>query len=494
MTTTHERTLGEPYEMPNYGDAATNAMWDMPWLWDEKEDPHPGLETLKKADTLTAPANTHAKQTKTGMPDTADLRITDPFKSTGLFGDPARDISRPSLNTHDGGLMSNFSTNSKGTLTGQAGASIRAGKNADGQRLTEKYEQLNPYRDQRLTQTDETLFNARKLTEAIVSPKMGDSPVRQGFSSAASNRHNEGLAYLPAMQRYVQKGHTEGIQASNEAEADFSYQVASRVADATKAAYSRNYESAARSIDGAEASYSKRYPENPQHYEKLLQRLADPGAKAVETLESFQEITDEEKNLFEHFQNGLGVSFLRNADISSGAMALADKLLPGKDGIVNDQQTFDKHIEENNLKQKIRERRANMISATQLKGKDPGETWQNIKRWCSETILGEYAIDLALILGTKGRAATPLRVMKAMNAVARFSDKNRQEQDAIENAEANRPLRFGEEESEAHARLNRMADVLDQNSSTAVKFLIKVMPDPMRKDFLDTYDGLRKDW
>lgn len=490
-----ERALG-PFEMPDYGKAAKkasdNAMYDMYWLWDD-DDPHPGLDLLEKADTLTWPPDIHEKKAKASTTGT-DLLTADPFKDPGRSGTPSQPVSRPSVNAPGGGLMSNFPLANNRSLTDQAGASIHAGKNADGQRLTERYRQLNPYRNQQLIKTDETLLNARKQTEAIVSPRMGDWPVHQGLGSTAANRHNQGLEYLPAMQGYLQHTRTESIQASNEAEKDFTYQMADRAASATEDAYSRHYESAALSMDGAEASYSKLYPENPRHYEMLPQRLTEPGAQAVEKRESLREITEDDRKQYRQLKGGAEVSVLRYADINSGALAMMRKALPEKEGIVNNPQAFEQHIAQNNLKRKIREKRADMISATRLRGKDAAETLLNIKRWCSETLLGEYAIDLALILGTQGRAGPSLRVMKAMAAVARFSDKNRHDQDAIENARINRQFRFGEDESAYHTRLNEMADRLDQNSSTAVKLLIKVIPDPMRQDFLETYDGLRQDW
>ena len=493
MITSDKRSLGGPFDSPSYGDPVSNAMWDMPWIWDEKDDPHPGLEMLTKANTITRPNEAFGKQAKPLMPHASGFRINnDSIMSIGKTSNNTFDIFKPSADSNEDGLISNFSEKDNAALANQIGNAIFAGKNTEGQRLTDQYYQLNPYRDQRLIRTDETLLDARKQIEPVVAPRLGTALIQQGVSSIASDRYNEGLEYLPAMQRYLQKGHTEGIQASNEAEADFSYQLAGKAANMISDVYGKHHAAVADSIDGAESSFQKHYPENPQYYEMLPQHLVDPGALAVEGMESHSEINDDDKKIADYWKGAAKVGAMKNIGLAAETLSNINAALPKKDILIKDQKAFDEQIENN--KKKIREMKEKMISITQVKSEDPAETWLNLRRLCYETVLGEYALETAMAIATRGKSAEVIRAAKIMNAAANYSRKNEDNPDSIKNAKINSQFRFGKDESAAHARLNQMADQLDQSSSTAVKFLIKILPDVKREEYLELIENLQKDW
>ncbi|WAW10402.1 hypothetical protein NB640_01675 [Oxalobacter vibrioformis] len=484
------RTLGGPFEMPNYGDAVSNNMYNMFSLWDD-DDKHPGVEIIRKTNSLSSsPENGFGS--KAGQ-SVADFKISDFPKGMKTWEPASNKETTPSHRANDAGLMSNFTADKPPSIANQVAGSVVAGMNADGQDLADGYLKYNPVANPQPARTNETYWEARKSTEGITAPKTGDRPVRQGFYAVASTNNNAGMEYLPAMQGYLQKGRVEGIDASNTTESNFTNRMAGLAASPVADTYRKHYQNTADSIDAGNRNPSL-IKDSADEYHDFVQKLADWGGGAMEGTAEHDWIDDDDVELGGQWGDALEMAALEKTGMAAKSVAAINEMLPTKDRIIKDQAAFDQWIKENN--RKTRDLKKGFINLTQvIDPKDPVKTYNNVKRLCYETLLGEYIFEAALVVGTRGKAASTTRSAKLMNMMANnYYNADERDQIRLENIQHNSQFRFGPDESEAHARLNGMADTLDSSTATAMKLFIKILPDVKRQEFLDTYDGVRKDW
>lgn len=485
------RALGGPFEMPNYGDAVSNSMYNMYWLWDD-DDKHPGVEIIRKTNSLSSsPENLF--ESKADHP-VADFKITG-FPKMKSWEPVSNKETTPSLRANDAGLMSNFTVDKPPSIANQVAGSVVAGMNADGQGLADGYLKYNPVANPQPARTNETYWDARKSTEGITAPKTGDHPVRQGFGAVASANNNAGMEYLPAMQGYLQKGRVEGIEASNTAESDFTNRMAGLAARPVADTYRNHYQNTADSIDVGNRNPSL-IKDSADEYHDFVQKLADWGGGAMEGTASHSWINDDHRELAGHWKGALELAGLKSTNMLAEDLLEINEVLPGKDWLIEDPDAYRQQVKQNN--RDIRARQRQFINLTQVLVKDdPVQTFNNVLRFGCETLLGEYIIQTTLIIGTSKipEAAMTIRSAKLMQGmIHNYHNSDEREEIRLENIQHNSQFRFGTEESEAHARLNRMADALDPPTATAMKLFITALPDEKRKEYLETYDAFIEDW
>lgn|GEM_PF-4039153 len=509
-TSNNERTLGGSFEQPNYGDPVSDSMYNMYWLWDD-DDKHPGVEFIRKTNSLRySPGNlSDPNQTQPGLgtigfkmpdfPDTArqnmpDFKIADYTKGLENRNHPLTG-NRPSpFKTDDSGLMADFNTGLTESLAEEIASPVVTGLNADSRQLTTDYLKRNPTPYPQPAKTNETLLDAHNSTGSILHPKTEDRPAKQSVSAIATRNHNRITDSLPIYQTYFNHARTDGIASSLDAESDFTHTIAAKAAEPVVNAYDRHYENAAASINQGHTNPGL-VKAAADEYHDFVQKLAGWSGSAIAGTEEHHSITEEDQKLGRQWSKALELGAEKLGVMLGKNMGILHDELPQRDWVIDDPDASQEQARQH--QRNIQARQQQSIDLTQVHvPDDPAQTFNNIRRFCYETVLGEYIFDVAIILATRGVSGmkTFIRPMKLMNKMADHYD-NADERDEIrqQNIRHNRQFRFGSDESEAHARLNAMADTLDRPAATAMKLLIKTLPDVKRREFIETYDGVRKD-